>query len=212
MRFEYFFTFLAVAYASIEFSAAAFAETPEIMMAECRARAGKEFQTRLPNIETKYEGERTDHTHAVNGTAWFSGRTETFQCSFDSSGSRIIRFVVNKPTDAAVTDPQASADKLVPGTTFNATGNINCARFAGQPLGSCRFGVVREGNGNGSITVFWPDGGNRVIYFEDGTPVRYDESQADGGARMAVGQNADLFTVTIGEQRFEIPDAVISGG
>lgn len=107
---------------------------------------------------------------------------------------------------------QGEVDALVPGTNFHATGEIPCARVAGQPMGSCSFGVRREGGGSGSITVFWPDGGNRVIYFEDGTPSSYDESEADGGARMTVGREADLFMVRIGEQRFEIFDAIISGG
>jgi hypothetical protein len=107
---------------------------------------------------------------------------------------------------------ESGGDACVPGTKFNATGNIPCARHAGQPMGSCRFGVVRKGGGNGSVMVFWPDGGHRMIFFEDGTPISFDQSQADGNVRMTVGRNADLFTVTIGTQRFEIPEAVISGG
>ena len=416
----------------------AMAATPPIMMAECRAHAGKFFKARLPDIDTKYEGQRTDGTHAVNGTAVFRGRTETFQCSFDRAGRRIIRFVVNKPaaesapsgtnvpavaagdirTEAvrfksgqtstsirgtiigqgsvsyvlgaesgqtmtialkpsnlatyfnvyepgkrpgdqalansgitglpmvpelnrftaklptsgeytisvymmrsaarrnersnytldisisalgeaaklppvqkdfadglqggpdywdvktngptskvdlrampssaaqvlgSVSDgtvlrnlgcrmtegrrwcrvetldtPPLSAwtegdflressyppkqDALVKGTNFNATGNIPCARNAGQPMTACQFGVIRKGQGNGYVTVFWPDGGNRVIVFENGTPARFDQSQADGNVRMTVNRNADLFIITIGTQRFEIPEAVISGG
>lgn len=110
------------------------------------------------------------------------------------------------------TAPSSGRDAKVAGTGYHATGNIPCARAAGQPMGSCRFGVRREGGGSGSITVFWPDGGNRVIFFKNGTPSRYDESEADGGARMAVRREADLFRVRIGDQRFEIPEAVISGG
>jgi hypothetical protein len=108
--------------------------------------------------------------------------------------------------------PTHPTDAQVPGTDFNATGEIPCARAAGQPMGSCRFGVRREGGGSGSITVFWPDGGNRVIFFKHGTPARYDESQADGGARMTVHREADLFRVRIGDQRFEIPEAALVGG
>ncbi|MEZ5908797.1 MAG: hypothetical protein R3D31_08370 [Hyphomicrobiaceae bacterium] len=81
------------------------AATPERMMAECRARAGKALKTRLPNIETKYEGQRTDGTHAVNGTARFSGRTETFQCSFNRAGSRMVNFVINRTPAAAPAKP-----------------------------------------------------------------------------------------------------------
>jgi hypothetical protein len=71
------------------------------MMQECRIRAGEVLRTRLPNIETKYEGQRTDGTHAVNGTARFDGRTETFQCSFNRRGRRIVNFVVNQPGGGA---------------------------------------------------------------------------------------------------------------
>jgi hypothetical protein len=103
-------------------------------------------------------------------------------------------------------------DALVPGTDFNATGEIPCARNAGQPLGMCPFGVKRNGGGNGWVTVSWPDGGSRTIFFEKGRPTSYDQSQADGDKTLMVGQNADLFIVTIGAERFEIPDAVINGG
>jgi hypothetical protein len=56
-------------------------------------------------------------------------------------------------------------------------------------MAQCKFGVVRKGDGNGSITIFWPDGGNRVIFFEDATPMTYDQSEADGGAKMTVGKS-----------------------
>lgn len=84
--------------AGISFSQQAHARTPERMMQECRVRAGEVLRTRLPNIETKYEGQRTDGTHAVNGTARIRGRTTTFQCSFNRAGTQIVNFVVNKPT------------------------------------------------------------------------------------------------------------------
>lgn len=122
--------------------------------------------------------------------------------------------VMSDATGQAAPRPivQSDYDAKVAGTDFNATGEIPCVRSSGQPTGSCRFGVVRNGGGNGSITVFWPDGGNRVIFFENLTPMSYDESQADAGAKMTVSQNADLYKVTIGEQRFEIVEAIMSGG
>ncbi len=117
------------------------------------------------------------------------------------------KFTLDLAIDAA-----ASADATVPGTQFNATGEINCARYAGQSLRPCKFGVIRGEGGKAQLVVFWPDGGSRVIYFEKGVPVRYDESQADGGAKLSFTRNADLFSVTIGTQRFEFPEAAISGG
>lgn len=65
------------------------------MLATCRDRAHQILRTRLPDIAVKYEGQRTDGTHAVNGNATLNGRSETFQCSFDRNGSRIVQFIVN---------------------------------------------------------------------------------------------------------------------
>lgn len=110
--------------------------------------------------------------------------------------------------------PSSSAagqtDALVPGTDYNATGNIPCSMGHGQPSGSCPFGVTREGNGNGSVTVTKPDGRTRVIFFENGRAVRYDQSQADTG-RFSAEKQSDLNIVRIGQERYEIPDAVIYG-
>ena len=188
------------------------AATPEIMMAQCRNRAHDELKIRLPDIDTKYEGQRTDGTHAVNGTALSKAGERTFQCSFDRGGDKIVRFVVNEP--AAADSDAADSDALVPGSDFHATGKIPCAREAGQPMTQCDFGVTRTDpqNGNGMIKVFWPDGGNRVIFYEDNTPMSFDQSQADGDAKMTVGQDSDRYKITIGAQRFEIPAAVMTGG
>lgn len=105
-----------------------------------------------------------------------------------------------------------TTDALVPGTNFHATGQIDCVRGADAPSRLCDFGVVREGNGNGTVTVTWPDGGSRLIYFENGAPASYDQSQADAGTSMDVSRDGDTFIVTIGDDRFLIPEAVILGG
>ncbi len=115
-------------------------------------------------------------------------------------------------TGAAKPLPRSSADALVPGTRFNATGELPCARAAGQPMAICKFGVVRSNGGKAEVTIFWPDGGSRIIYFDKGAPASFDRSQADGDVRMSANSKADLFLITIGGQRFEIVDAVVNGG
>jgi hypothetical protein len=85
-------------------------------------------------------------------------------------------------------------------------------RGSSAQMKSCEFGVVRKSNGNGSITVYWPNGGNRVIFFEAGTPAYFDRAQADSGAKMSVSKRSDTYTVRIGGQYFEIPEAIITGG
>lgn len=109
-------------------------------------------------------------------------------------------------------EASAGSDATVPGTEFHATGTLPCARGADQPAAQCRFGVVRAGRGGAALTIYWPDGGSRVITFRGGQPVRFDRSQADGQARMSVRKVQDTFFIRVGPQRFEIPDAVVTGG
>jgi uncharacterized protein YraI len=106
-------------------------------------------------------------------------------------------------------------DALVPGTAYSATGTLPCVRSADAPTQDCAFGVTREsaGSGNGFVSIQWPDGGGRVIYFEAGTPVSYDQSEAERGIDMTVSRiDNGINIILIGDERFEIPDAVIWGG
>jgi len=106
----------------------------------------------------------------------------------------------------------AAKDALVPGTPFHATGEIRCSHEAGQPLADCRFGVQREGNGTGRVIVFQPGGERRVIFFEAGTPTRAAGRSAEGGSEFSAEREQDLYRVRVGDERYEIPDAVIHGG
>ena len=51
-----------------------------------------------------------------------------------------------------------------------------------------------------------------MIYYEAGTPVSYDQSQADSGNDMTVTRSADASIVMIGEEQYFLPDAIIFGG
>jgi hypothetical protein len=105
----------------------------------------------------------------------------------------------------------AGHDAKVAGTDFNATGDIPCSMGGGRMTGSCKFGVKREGSGRGTVVVTKPDGRTRAIFFDKGKAIGYDQSQADPGEFRA-SQESDLNIVHIGSERYEIPDAVISGG
>jgi hypothetical protein len=117
----------------------------------------------------------------------------------------------NYTLDISITAGNAGSvqgDALVPGTDFHATGEIPCARYDGQPMTSCRFGVIRRGNGGATVRVFWPDGGERSIDFENGTA-----ASSDSTAGITSEKRSDLNMVFIGtNERFEIVDAIIYGG
>jgi len=95
---------------------------------------------------------------------------------------------------------------------FDATGRIPCAQHAGQPMASCRFGVAREAGGNATVVITRPDGSSRAIFFADGRASSADTGQADGYPEFSVNKTNDLNTISIGDERYEIPDAVVFGG
>lgn len=121
----------------------------------------------------------------------------------------IISGVADKSSTAG--DKSSGGDALVNGTNYNAAGNIPCAMATGQPTGSCPFGVKREGEGSGIVTVTKPDGRTRAIFFENGEATGYDVNEADPG-KFSADKQDDLNIVRIGEERYEIPEAVILGG
>jgi len=112
---------------------------------------------------------------------------------------------------AAARAAAPSVDAKVPGTDFHAIGPLPCS-IGGAPIGmQCKFGVKREGPGNGSVQVTKPDGSQRTVFFQKGRATGYDASRADQAAFKAIRQG-DSTIVTIGSERYEIPDAVINGG
>lgn len=95
---------------------------------------------------------------------------------------------------------------------FNATGPLACARAKGQPMGQCEMGVARAGGGTATVVVTHPDGRKRFIFFEKGKAIGADLSQADGNMTFRATKQADLYMIQAGDERYEIPEAVIAGG
>ena len=95
---------------------------------------------------------------------------------------------------------------------FDASGRIPCARYTGQPMGQCDFGVARAGDGTATVIITRPDGSKRAIFFICGKANGADASQADGYGEISVERKSDLNLIRVGDERYEIPDAVIYGG
>jgi hypothetical protein len=84
----------------------------ESMRMKCSARAAKALRVGADAVEAKYEGQRTDMTHAVNGSAVVRGASKTFQCSFERTGRRITKFIVNAGQSSGASD--TAEDKNAP--------------------------------------------------------------------------------------------------
>jgi hypothetical protein len=54
-------------------------------------RAGL-FQVYGARTDVKYEGQRADDTHAVNGTIHLETGSEDFQCTYNAAGDTLVDF------------------------------------------------------------------------------------------------------------------------
>jgi hypothetical protein len=115
------------------------------------------------------------------------------------------------PHGAVATGPDDSALRAGQGR-FDATGPMPCAQHAGQPMGQCEFGVARAGGGYCTVVVTRPDGRKRAIYFRMGRPIGADTSQADGYPAFRARRQGGLYRIEVGDERYEIADAVVFGG
>ena len=131
----------------------------------------------------------------------------------EAAGEAVVEETQEAAEDAGEAMKESAVDvkdALVAGTNYNATGKVPC-QLSGASRATCDFGVVREGNGNGYVTITKPDGSKRTIFFEEGKATGYDSSQADN-QEFKAARESDMYIIHIGEERYEIPDAVIMGG
>ena len=105
-------------------------------------------------------------------------------------------------------------DALVPETGFNATATVGCVTRAGRAPRDCSAGVVRHRDGTAIVTIFWPEGRSRAIFFDAShRAIGADTSEADGTAEQPfrATRQGDNSIVTIGPERYVIPDSLVVG-
>jgi hypothetical protein len=139
----------------------------------------------------------------------------------DKLGGKVVSTIdgitlVSVPATAALSgDGDGKGDAKVAGTDYDATAEIKCAGYRKHPAGMCPAGVKR--NTEGGLTVVditWPGGDSRALFFDKaGKLVTANTSQADGSAAFAPKgiKQDDTTIVTIGPERYEIPDVFLKG-
>jgi hypothetical protein len=95
---------------------------------------------------------------------------------------------------------------------FDASGPLPCAFGAGQPMGQCEFGVARAGGGYATVVVKKPDGRARAIFFRMGRPLGADVSESEGRLEFSTIKDGDMHRIRVGDERYEIVDAIVFGG
>lgn len=103
----------------------------------------------------------------------------------------------------------AAQDALLPGTPFHASAQIACAPPFVSGVTKCEAFVIRRGfDGTATVEVRWGDGLKRRILFVKGKAVA-----ADATDPLVVERRGDVSVVRFGDdERFEIPDALVTGG
>ena len=74
---------------------------------------------------------------------------------------------------------------------------------------------IRRGpsrRGYATVVIKGPNGRTRAIFVRMGKPIGADTSQADGYPEFRATKENDLHLIRVGNERYEIPDAVIFGG
>ena len=111
-------------------------------------------------------------------------------------------------TGQALEPTPASRDAVVPGTSFHASAKVKCVPFLEMSARECEAFVVRRGF-DGTATVEVPlASGRRRILFVKGQAVASDATDT-----LSATRQGDVTIVKLGaDERYEIPDALVSGG
>lgn len=115
------------------------------------------------------------------------------------------------PDGSAAMGPDDSALRAGQGK-FDASGPLPCAFAARQGMGQCEFGVARAGGGYATVVVKKPGGRTRAIFFRMGRPLGADVSESEGRLEFSATKDGDMHRIRIGDERYEIMDAIILGG
>jgi len=93
-------------------------------------------------------------------------------------------------------------------------GTLRCARRVGQRMRLCRFDATHYADRTMVVVVYLPGGGTRAIFFgADRSVVGVARKAGDQptGEKTLIGKRAGISEISVGHERYEIPDAVVSG-
>lgn len=119
---------------------------------------------------------------------------------------------ISTEADPAGSQQRHAQPKLSP---IGASGTLPCERGNGQTKTMCKFGVVHHSDRSTTVVVYWPDGVTRAIFF--GITGRVIGTAASASDRPMPGdtvtrKHAGINLISIGNERYEIEDSVLSGG
>ena len=116
--------------------------------------------------------------------------------------------ISNSQREATVAAQDAAAAAAA--AQFQPKGRLRCGVSVAKPMTQCDFGIMRKG-ALVVVKVSLPDGGSRQIYFANGKVAGTDISKADASKRRLVTtREVDTFMISLGNERYEIPDIAVA--
>jgi hypothetical protein len=103
----------------------------------------------------------------------------------------------------------AKVDALIPGTPYHAQATIKCEPAYTQTRSCEAFVIRRDFEGTATVEIRWDQGRKRHILFVKGTPTVADVPMPMRFTKDAQGNVTIDFD---GQDRFEIPEALVVGG
>lgn len=129
------------------------------------------------------------------------------------NGGRVVAEVDGFTLIAVPKVAQGAGDKKIAGSAIRK-GQLRCTPGAHVPLTRCDYSVIARRGGAYTVLITKPDGSQRAVFFVNGKVRGADITQADGAKkqRLVTTTELDLFVVSIGDERYEIPADAVAGG
>lgn len=138
------------------------------MLDACSAVGRTYFRDGLARTDMRYDGQRVDGTHAVNGQIVLETRAEPFSCSFGPNGRRMVEFFAEgRLRNAYLPGGGAAQPSNAPGAA--GTGIVEVTGVSGNDVLNVRAGPGTQYRKTGALS--------------SGTPVRNLGCQGVGNAR-----------------------------
>ena len=120
----------------------------------------------------------------------------------------LFGFLLSAPSVASA-DVMAATKRAKSGA-FDAMGEIACAQEVGQDLGPCTAEVARDADA-AAVVVTFPNEFSRILTFEDGAFLRGNTTMSGVGTDTEWVLEDGLYRIRVDDQRFDIPETLITG-
>jgi hypothetical protein len=190
-----------------------------------RAAAGQTLSVKLQ--KTNPQNYFNVMPPGLTGSAMFVGDSgENYSGMLPTDGDYVVRVYLMRPaarrgessnytltvgaSGKALAPITAAEDALIPGTPYHASAKIKCVPAFETTPRDCEAFVIRRGI-DGTATVDIPGNAEkRSILFVKGTPATSNAQAMDS---LTFERKGDVTIVKLGtSERYEIPDALVTGG